>query len=131
MLRGRQLVFINEYIKDGNAKEAAIRSGYSIDTAKNAGYKLLQNPKIKAEIDVRMNKVAEVVNIDAAYILNGIKETVEKAKASNQLGVAIKGYELLGKYLKLWTDKVEIAQDESLAERIADARKRANVNPTT
>jgi phage terminase small subunit len=37
--------------------------------------------------------------------------------------------ELLGKYLKMFTDRLEVSGVANLAERIAAARKRANIRP--
>lgn len=46
--------FINEYLKDLNATQAAMRSGYSEKTAKSQGQRLLTNVDIQREIQKRM-----------------------------------------------------------------------------
>lgn len=46
----RRLRFVDEYLKDGNAMQAAIRAGYSPNGAGAQGHRLLQNAKIKAQI---------------------------------------------------------------------------------
>ena len=50
----KQQVFINEYFLDFNATQAAIRAGYSENTARIQGHRLLTNDNIAAEIKRRM-----------------------------------------------------------------------------
>lgn len=56
MLNPKQRRFAAEYLKDQNATQAAIRSGYSKKTAKQIGSRLLTNVDIKAEIERKLNK---------------------------------------------------------------------------
>ena len=46
----KQKRFIEEYLIDLNATQAAIRAGYSPDTAKSIGSENLTKPDIKAQI---------------------------------------------------------------------------------
>lgn len=50
-LTAKQKKFVEEYLIDLNATQAAIRAGYSPDTAKEIGCENLTKPNIKAEID--------------------------------------------------------------------------------
>lgn len=105
-LTAKQELFITEYMKDLNATQAAIRAGYSEKVAKEIGYENLTKPHIKVEIDKRLEKRAKDNGITAEYVLQGIKSIADTldAKESDRL----KAYELLGKHLKLFTDKQEI-----------------------
>ena len=47
----KQKCFIEEYLIDLNATQAAIRAGYSTDTAKSIGNENLTKPDIRACID--------------------------------------------------------------------------------
>lgn len=47
----KQLKFVDEYLKDFNATQAAIRSGFSFKTAGVQGHELLKKPKIQALIE--------------------------------------------------------------------------------
>ena len=49
--------FIEEYLKDFNATQAAVRSGYSKNTARQIGYENLTKPHIKAEIQKRLTEM--------------------------------------------------------------------------
>ncbi|MBN8294559.1 terminase small subunit [Rhodobacter sp. NTK016B] len=57
-LNPQHAAFAREYIVDYNAKNAAIRAGYSERTAKNQGYRLLQREDIQREIS-RLERLAE------------------------------------------------------------------------
>jgi phage terminase small subunit len=47
----KQQRFVEEFLVDGNAKQAAIRAGYSEKTAEQQGYQLLQNTLVLAAIE--------------------------------------------------------------------------------
>jgi phage terminase small subunit len=99
--------FVTEYLVDLNATQAAIRAGYSANGASVTGCRLLADPKIRTLIEARNEKRAERVGLTADGVLEGIKRLSEKAENSGDLNVAMKGHELYGKHLKLFTDKVQ------------------------
>ena len=64
-LTPKQQKFADEYIKSGNAYQAAIEAGYSRNYAKAQSSKLLENVGIKSYIDERMAKIASKRIMDA------------------------------------------------------------------
>lgn len=108
-MRPKQEMFVKEYLVDLNATQAAIRAGYSQKTAYAIGEENLRKPEIAEAIQKAMDKRAEKVEINAEYVLNGIKEVVEEARADGEKSAALKGYEMLGKHLRLFADKTEIS----------------------
>lgn len=68
-LTPKQSRFVDEFLKDMIAKDAAIRSGYSKKTADVIGYQLLHNPLVSAEIQRRIAKVSKKVEITKERIL--------------------------------------------------------------
>ena len=58
-LNARQKRFVDEYMIDLNATQAAIRAGYSKKTAYSMGQRLLKNVEVQAEIE-RRRKALEV-----------------------------------------------------------------------
>lgn len=50
-LTRKQQRFVEEYLIDLNAAQAAIRAGYSAKTAKEIGYELLTKPHVRARVD--------------------------------------------------------------------------------
>ena len=63
-------VFCEEYLIDLNATQAAIRAGYSVDSAGSIGSELLKKPEIRARIDKAMrdylDKTVHNANVDTA-----------------------------------------------------------------
>jgi phage terminase small subunit len=105
-LTPKQRAFVTEYMKDRNATQAAIRAGYSKKTALNASRNLLKNPVIAKMIAdwEEANQVESLITVDKiVHRLNTIAEN-EAAKDSDK----IRANELLGKYLGMFTERVEM-----------------------
>lgn len=146
----KQQRFVDEYIIDLNATQAAIRAEYSEKTAYAQGQRLLKNVEIARLIQSRMDDRAERTKIDADFVLQGIARNIARceqgAAVTDRSGEpvmtegpdgevaplwkydaanALRGYELLGKHLKLFTDKIEHEAGDSLktlAELMAETR---------
>ena len=128
----KQETFVAEYLVDLNATQAAARAGYSEKTANEQGARLLANVSVQKLIQERMNKRSERTEITADYVLNTIVDTIERCRQAKPVfdrkgehvlietpggelaqayvfdsGAVLKGSELLGKHLKLFTDKTE------------------------
>lgn len=104
-LTAKQELFITEYLIDMNSTQAAIRSGYSINTAKEMGYQLLhKTSQIKNIIDNKLEERALNNGITAEFVLKGIKAI---AVTGVKEGDKLRAYELLGKHLKLFVEKQE------------------------
>lgn len=56
-LTTKQRKFCDEYIKSGNAKDAAIKAGYSPKTAYSIGNENLNKPELKAYIEKRLKQL--------------------------------------------------------------------------
>jgi phage terminase small subunit len=103
-LTPKQERFINEYLIDLNATQAAIRAGYSKKTSKSQGQRLLTNVDIAAAIARAQGDRTERTNITQDYVLESIFSAMERCKQAdsfNATGV-FKGAELLGKHLGMF-----------------------------
>ncbi|MGW8179436.1 MAG: terminase small subunit [bacterium] len=56
-MNSKRKVFIEEYLKDFNATQAAIRAGYSERTAYSSGQRLLKNVEVESAIRERLNQL--------------------------------------------------------------------------
>ena len=77
-LNTKQKRFCREYVKDWNGTQSAIRAGYSEETARQIGCKLLTKINVKAEIkkvcDELLGTEAEQLRY---FVLNGLKSIAE------------------------------------------------------
>ena len=62
-LNPKQKKFIEFYVRDQNATEAAKQAGYSEKTAYAQGSALLKHPEIKSEIDRRQNYLTQTFSL--------------------------------------------------------------------
>jgi phage terminase small subunit len=122
-LTAKQQRFVDEYLIDLNAKQAAIRAGYSDKTAEVQASRLLSYAKIKQAIIEATKEMTERVHIDQDWVLARLKlisdrcvqETPVYDKDGNETGEyrfdangANRATELLGKHLAMFTDRSEI-----------------------
>ncbi len=121
-LTEKQKTFVREYLVDLNATQAAIRAGYSQKRASELGYQLLQKTTVQQEIQKAMDARAKRTEITADYVLQGLKTVADRCMQGEPVtdregnptgewrfdsGGANRALELLGKNLKLFTDKME------------------------
>lgn len=106
MLNPKQRAFAVEYTKDKNATQAAVRAGYSRRTAGSQGNDLLKKPEIQEAISELQEAAAARASITVDKIVAGLKQIAEEPDAKDS--DRIKAYELLGKYLGMFTEKVKV-----------------------
>ncbi|HBE2214331.1 TPA: terminase small subunit [Enterococcus faecalis] len=121
----KQKRFCDFYIETGNAKEAAIRAGYSEKTAKQIGQENLTKPDLRAYIDERLAELKNEQTADAQEVLEYLTAVMRgEYKEATLIGVGegaqavvdidvgakdrLKAAELLGKRHALFTDKVDL-----------------------
>lgn len=78
-LTPKQSKFIDEYLIDLNATQAAIRAGYSAKTAQRIGSENLSKPLLRAEIEKRQQKTEKKLEISRERI---IEELISVAMAN-------------------------------------------------
>lgn len=73
-LRGKQQRFVDEYLIDRNATQAAIRAGYSAKTAYSIGEQNLKKLEVKKAIEAGEAELAERNKITQDKVLNRLWE---------------------------------------------------------
>lgn len=69
-LNGKQIRFVEEYIVDLNATQAAVRAGYSEKTAYSQGQRLLKNVEVQTAITQANEKRSERTQITADQVVH-------------------------------------------------------------
>lgn len=70
----KQVLFVEEYLKDLNASAAARRAGYSMRTAERMGAENLQKPGIAADIADALEKRTQRTQLDADWVLKRLAQ---------------------------------------------------------
>lgn len=132
-LTDKQKRFVEEYLVDLNATQAAIRAGYSKQTAYSIGQRLLKKVEVQEAIQQAQNKRSERTQITQDEVIRRLIENVDismgkkatvitiPSKSENgevvgndvaqfvyEPSAANKALELLGKHLGIFKDGVDI-----------------------
>jgi phage terminase small subunit len=114
-LTGKQLLFVEEYVKDFNAVRASAAAGYNYsteDNARKAAFNMLRHPAIKVAVQHYMALRAEKTTVDVEWIESKILQTITKAEDTGEgkkpeFNAILRGLELLARYKGMLKDKVE------------------------
>lgn len=90
-LNERQLRFVDEYMVDMNATQAAIRAGYSPKTAYSIGVQLLKKLEIQAELQKKRDKLAQKLEISQERVINELA-AVAFANGADYARITAQGY---------------------------------------
>ena len=169
----KQRLFVSEYLVDRNGTQAAIRAGYSENSANEQAARLLANASIQSAInsgvvkieqrnelktddiirelyriatfDIRemydksgeMLPLAEMPDTIAKCIVSFECEDITAGQGDDRRHIGIskkikladktKALELLGKHLKMFVNRIEVDTGDNLAERMKQARERAQL----
>lgn len=106
-LKPRQILFCHEYMRDFNARQAALRAGYSESVADSASTDLLGDARIKAQVHRLMLARIGKVKVSIEDVLQSVVRLRAQAECEGRIDFALKANEMLGRHLKMFTDKVE------------------------
>ncbi|WP_264971992.1 terminase small subunit [Pseudomonas aeruginosa] len=76
-LTKKQRLFVDEYLLDLNATQAAIRAGYSTRRATEIGYQLLQRSEVAQAIQAAMAERSKRTEVEADYVIRRLREIDE------------------------------------------------------
>jgi len=70
----KQKRFCDEYLKDLNATKAAIRAGYSKETARQIGYENLTKPYIQKYLKSKIKKIEKKNELTIEKVINELQK---------------------------------------------------------
>ena len=103
----KQQRFVEEYLLDLNATQAAIRAGYSARTAEVQGSRLLRNAKVQAAVEEGHARHRERCEVTRESMAAQFDEDREFAVTCNQPGAAVSASSGKAKLFGLLRDKHE------------------------
>ena len=127
-LTAKQARFVEEYLVDLNATQAAIRAWYSQKTAQAIGTENLAKPVIKEALSARIQARSARTEITQDLVLTDIEKIKRDAMrdradqegnvAMTNHAAALKACELQGRHLAMWNDKMALSGEVSIASAI-------------
>ncbi len=107
-LTPKQARFVEEYLIDLNAKEAAIRAGYSAKIAKQTGYKTLQVPAVQKAVTEAMAARSERTEVTQDEVIRGLKDEATFTGEGTSHGARVSAWAHLGKHLGIFTENLNV-----------------------
>ena len=120
-LTPKQARFVEEYLIDLNATQAAIRAGYSAKTANEQGAQLLAKLSIRqavAEAQAIRSKRTEITQDE---VIQGLKKEATLEGEGSSHSARVSAWAHLGKHLGIFTDNLNLGG--SVGIRWEDALK--------
>ncbi len=129
----KQQCFVEEYLVDLNATQAAIRAGYSAKNADKIGPELLGKTRVAEAIAESIKVRSKRTELDQDWIIEQLKGVYEASiegrpvcdKDGNEKGfsfnpsAANKSLELLGRHLGMFTDNLNLSGEVALTHEQA------------
>ena len=143
----KQQRFVEEYLIDLNATQAAIRAGYSPRSARNIASENMAKPDIQEAIAEAKRERSEATGIDAQWVLHQLTEVYRRCiqevrpalhpKSRRQLkndageplftfnaNAALRALEAIGKHTSVGAFEERVSVDHNLVDRIRAAQRR-------
>lgn len=151
-MKAQHRLFVAEYLKDRNASAAYLRAGFKNKNPDVGAAVLMAKPEIRDAVNQKITELEQKALVTAEFVIRGLRVVAERCMQAEAVmefdkelrqmvhakdeetgkllwkfdsAGANRAFELLGKHLKLFTDKVELDVSEDLAERLKRARERA------
>jgi len=149
-LTPKQQRFVELYLVDLNATQAAIRAGYSKKTAAQVGFENLRKPQIAAAVSKAKEERSEATKIDAEWVLKQAVEVHRRAMSDVQpirnpntgkqiydddgnalfkfnAAAANRSLEIIGKHVDIgcFKERIEHSSGMDLTERLREGQRQA------
>ena len=120
-LTPKQARFVEEYLLDLNATQAAIRAGYSKKTANEQGAQLLAKLSIRQAVAEAQAVRSKRTEITQDEVIQGLKKEATLEGEGSSHSARVSAWAHLGKHLGMFTDNLNLGGSVGL--RWEDALK--------
>jgi hypothetical protein len=109
----RQQRFLDEYLVDLNATQAAIRAGYSARTANEQGARLLANASVATAIRYAQHARSERVQITQDDVLRGLHREATLTGEGSTHAARVSAWGLIAKHLGMLVERRQLLGQDS------------------
>jgi phage terminase small subunit len=106
-ITAKQRRFVEEYLVDLNATQAAIRAGYSARTAEQQGYQLLQHPSVAEAVRAAQAERSGRVAVDADMVVAGLLTEARRDGEGSSHAARVSAWTTLAKHLGMLKERLE------------------------
>lgn len=124
-MKTRHEQFIAEYVKDWNARAAAIRVGYDENSAAAAGKALLERPEVQARIAQERADIAQRNRVTVDWLIAELRREIDTARTKKKRVyykgdlvdeyecpdqvIVLRALEMLGNSIGAWRQTLELS----------------------
>lgn len=135
-LTPKQQRFVEEYLIDLNATQAAIRAGYSEKTAQEIGSENLSKPMVAKAIAEAQEKLSNKAQVTVEMVVQGLLNEAKDLSDGSTQSARVSAWAHLGKHLGMFKDKIEHSgkieisdiSDDALDKRIQELESKVMQN---
>lgn len=112
-LSSKRVRFVQEYLIDPNATQAALKAGYSPNSAMVQGHRLLRDDKVAAAVVAGQARIAKAAEITQERVARGLLWEAElRGKDPRQgAGARVQAWQHLGRYVGMFEDRLRLQGD--------------------
>ena len=106
-LTDKQQRFVEEYLIDLNATQAALRAGYSEKNADKIGSELLGKTRVAESVAEAQGKISKRTKVTVDRVVTGLLKEAENTDDGATHSARVAAWAHLGKHLGIFVEKVE------------------------
>lgn len=106
-LTSKQQRFVDEYLIDLNATQAAIRAGYSVATANKKASSWVGKGRVSEAIAAKQAAREKRTEVTQDMVVRGLLSEAQNKDEGSSHSARVSAWGLLGKHLGMFRDKVE------------------------
>ena len=115
-LSSKRVRFVQEYLIDPNATQAAVKAGYSPNSAMVQGHRLLRDDKVAAAIVAGQARIAKAAEITQERVARGLLREAELYVGETDnprqgAGARVQAWQHLGRYVGMFEDRLRLQGD--------------------
>ncbi len=118
-LTPKQTRFVEEYLADLNATQAAIRAGYSAKTANEQGSQLLAKLSVRQAVAEAQAIRSKRTAITQDEVIQGLKKEATLEGEGSSHSARVSAWAHLGKHLGMFTDNLNLGGEVTVAHEQA------------